>query len=331
MAAHSALRRPACGGMCPGLVPALLALGEPIEIVALGGPRDAAVRRASSHIDEPWHPPTNLGGVSWACRAQRPGPASTSFTPPRIRRRCGPAIPIVLTIHDVSYERHPEWYPYRRDVLRRVFYRRSAQSRVARAHRLAVFRRRDRRGLWHRAGPDHGRAARRVRGLCAVVTDSASRHTNECALPAGVTPPFLLHVGDLHERRNLATVVHALLQTQAAPGMPPLALVLAGIDRGIGDSLSALAKTGEAPDAVVSVGNCHRRSTARALSGGGRARLPVTVRRLRAAGARSDGLRHASDCVACGVDSRGARRRRNASGSGRRSGVGRGDRDGGAG
>jgi hypothetical protein len=34
--------------------------------------------------------------------------------------------PVVLTIHDVSYERHPEWYPYRRDWARRAFYRRSA-------------------------------------------------------------------------------------------------------------------------------------------------------------------------------------------------------------
>ena len=33
---------------------------------------------------------------------------------------------MVLTIHDVSYARHPEWFPYRRDALRRAFYRRSA-------------------------------------------------------------------------------------------------------------------------------------------------------------------------------------------------------------
>src|SRR5262249_22543736 len=34
--------------------------------------------------------------------------------------------PLVLTIHDVSYERHPEWYPYRRDPFRRWFYRKCA-------------------------------------------------------------------------------------------------------------------------------------------------------------------------------------------------------------
>jgi hypothetical protein len=34
----------------------------------------------------------------------------------------------VLTIHDISYERNPEWYPYRRDWLRRAFYRWSARA-----------------------------------------------------------------------------------------------------------------------------------------------------------------------------------------------------------
>ena len=36
--------------------------------------------------------------------------------------------PLVLTIHDISYERHPEWYPYRRDPVRRAFYRWSART-----------------------------------------------------------------------------------------------------------------------------------------------------------------------------------------------------------
>ncbi len=36
--------------------------------------------------------------------------------------------PLVLTIHDVSYARHPEWYPYRRDPLRRAFYRAAARA-----------------------------------------------------------------------------------------------------------------------------------------------------------------------------------------------------------
>ena len=57
-------------------------------------------------------------------------------------------------------------------------------------------------------------------------------------LPAGITAPFLLHVGDLHERRNLPLVVRRDARGAATSGaMPPLSLVLAGVDRGIGDGL----------------------------------------------------------------------------------------------
>ena len=66
------------------------------------------------------------------------------------------------------------------------------------------------------------------------------------------TTPFLLHVGDLHERRNLAVVVDAVLEARRRFGaLPALSLVLAGVDRGVGDALCALAADGGAPDAVV--------------------------------------------------------------------------------
>jgi alpha-1,3-rhamnosyl/mannosyltransferase len=74
-------------------------------------------------------------------------------------------------------------------------------------------------------------------------------------LPAGMTTPYLLHVGDLHERRNLPLVVHAMFEAQRRPGMPPLSLVLAGVDRGIGDRLRAYARDASSPDAVVCLGS----------------------------------------------------------------------------
>jgi glycosyltransferase involved in cell wall biosynthesis len=73
-------------------------------------------------------------------------------------------------------------------------------------------------------------------------------------LPAGVTTPFLLHVGDLHERRNLPLVVHAMFEAQRRPGMPALSLVLAGVDRGIGDTLRVYAREAGAPESVVGLG-----------------------------------------------------------------------------
>jgi glycosyltransferase involved in cell wall biosynthesis len=75
-------------------------------------------------------------------------------------------------------------------------------------------------------------------------------------LPAGVTTPYLLHVGDLHERRNLMMVVEALLEARQHFGvLPGLSLVLAGVDRGVGDALCAVAREGGAADAVVQLGS----------------------------------------------------------------------------
>ena len=36
-------------------------------------------------------------------------------------------VPSVLTVHDISYAVHPEWYPYRSGTIRRAWYRLSAQ------------------------------------------------------------------------------------------------------------------------------------------------------------------------------------------------------------
>jgi glycosyltransferase involved in cell wall biosynthesis len=70
-----------------------------------------------------------------------------------------------------------------------------------------------------------------------------------------VATPFLLHVGDLHERRNLGVVVQALVAARRHFGSVPAAsLVLAGIDRGVGDGLCAIAAAAGDADAVVRLG-----------------------------------------------------------------------------
>ena len=117
------------------LVPALLALGEPLEIVALGGADARNLPVGMTHVPEPRHPPTNLGWTMVGLpRAARRASVdlihAPAYTAPWWTSR-----PVVVTIHDVVYERHPEWYPYRRDPLRRAFYRRSALSA---AHILTV-------------------------------------------------------------------------------------------------------------------------------------------------------------------------------------------------
>ena len=234
------------------LVPALRAADASLELIALGGSREA-VPAGLAHVEEPWHPPTNLGWSVMglpraAARAHVDVIHAPAYTAP-----LWSSIPVVLTIHDVSYERHPEWYPYQRDVVRRMFYRRSAQvaarvltdsefsaSEIAAAYQIS----RERITVAPLGVSDHFAPVDRAPDT--LLTDG---------LPAGITMPFLLHVGDLHERRNLPLVVHAMFEAQRRPGMPPLSLVLAGVDRGIGDSLRGYAREAGSPDAVICLGS----------------------------------------------------------------------------
>ena len=74
------------------------------------------------------------------------------------------------------------------------------------------------------------------------------------SLPAGIVAPFLLHVGDLHERRNLSVVVQGLMEARRRLETMAPSLVLAGVDRGVGDRLMGSAAESGAPDAIVQLG-----------------------------------------------------------------------------
>jgi glycosyltransferase involved in cell wall biosynthesis len=229
------------------LVPALMALDEPVQIVALGGDR-AAIPAGVDYVEEPGHPPTNLGWTlvglpAAAARAHVALIHAPAYTAPFLSR-----LPVVVTIHDVSYERHPEWYPYRRDWLRRAFYRRSAR---AAAHILT-----DSGFSAHEIAAAYAIAPERITVAPLGVSGFAPGDLDApIDLPAGVTTPFLLHVGDLHERRNLPLLVDAVLEARRHfGGAAAVSLVLAGLDRGVGDGLCAMAADAGMPDAVVRLG-----------------------------------------------------------------------------
>jgi glycosyltransferase involved in cell wall biosynthesis len=229
------------------LVPALLASDGSLDLVALGGAADS-VPTGVHHVREPWHPPTNLGWVTVGIpRAARRASVDLIHSP----AYTGPlraAVPTVLTIHDVSYERHPEWYPYRRDWLRRTFYRRSAR---AAAHILTVSEfSRGEIAAAYGISPDRLTVA----PLGASEIFGKGDAPLSVSLPEGVARPFLLHVGDLHERRNLSIVVHALMDARRRLAPPSLSLVLAGVDRGVGDRLAAVAADDGAAEAVIRLG-----------------------------------------------------------------------------
>ena len=227
------------------LVPALLAIGAPLDLIALGGQPDS-VPAGVRQVPESWHPPTNLG---WAAvglpRAARRA-AVDLIHAPAYTAPLHAAVPTVVTIHDVSYERHPEWYPYRRDWLRRAFYRRSA--RVA-AHVLT-----DSEFSRGEIAAAYDIPLDRITVAPLGASGEFSEAAPAAPLPSGVVMPYLLHVGDLHERRNLMVVVQGLIDARRRLDMAGLSLVLAGVDRGVGDRLIAFATDRGAADVVVRLG-----------------------------------------------------------------------------
>jgi glycosyltransferase involved in cell wall biosynthesis len=156
--------------------------------------------------------------------------------------------PLVLTIHDVSYARHPEWYPYRRDAFRRLFYRRCAEvadlvitdSEFSRREIVAAYD----------IEPD------RIAVIPLGVDEPFGPGTaTSNGLPVGVHDPFIVHVGDLHPRRDLAVALEAVLIVRARnEALRRLCLVLAGVDRGVGATLETYATEHRQPDALVRLG-----------------------------------------------------------------------------
>src|SRR6267142_5948854 len=216
------------------LVRALVGLDQQLEVVALGGD-PARVPQGLECISESTHPPTNAGWTliglpRTANRARVSVIHAPAYTAP-----FWAGVPVVLTIHDVSYETHPEWYPYRRDWLRRSFYRRSARS-AARVLTISAFSAAEIAGAY---GIPRSRITVTPLGVHSAF--GAGDPNVPADLPANVTEPFLLHVGDLHERRNLPLLVDALLAARRHFGaLAALSLVLAGVDRGVSDGLCAM-------------------------------------------------------------------------------------------
>lgn len=213
---------------------AALPLAEPgIELVA---------------IDAGTTLPTNLGrtciGLPRAARAAK----LDVFHAPAYTAPPWGVHPLVLTIHDVSYARHPEWYPYRRDPLRRAFYRASARA----ADCIITDSDFSRREISAAYGIDGERihvvplgvsAAFRPAAPGTSASDAAgdaARRPSTLAPPPG---PIILHVGDLHPRRNVGVLIDAVAWLRAhQPGLTAVGLTLVGRDAGDGASLRARAR-----------------------------------------------------------------------------------------
>jgi alpha-1,3-rhamnosyl/mannosyltransferase len=224
---------------------ALLQLGEPLQLVALGGsgPMPPPIQRQP----EPWHPPTNLGWTLVGLRRAAHSAALDVYHGPAYTAPAWGVHPLVLTIHDVSYARTPEWYPYRRDFARRWFYRASAVA----ADRIITDSRFSQREITAAYGIDDSRIRVIPLGVSSRFTPANGGDSARTAAGAS----YVLHVGDLHPRRNLGVALDAVLRLRAEErALADLTLVVAGVDRGVVSELAQRAAASGHPQALVARG-----------------------------------------------------------------------------
>ena len=208
-------------------------------MVAIGAGQHSPLPRGVRGVRARSWVPTNLGwSVDGLPRAAR-RTAFDVFHAPAYTAPLWGVHPLVVTLHDVSYERRPEWYPYQVDRLRRWFYRRSALS----ADLVITDSDFSRREIEAAYGIHSDRIRVVPLGVGApFVVDRAACATHASPPESASDGPVILHVGDLHARRNVGVLVEALaLLRRRDDELKHTVLVLAGTDRGSGPDIRARA------------------------------------------------------------------------------------------
>ena len=188
-------------GPVPGLDPSVL--GPPFDTAAPG----PFTYRAVPGAGDSWWEQTRLAA---ALSEDRPDVffAPAYSAPLRIR------VPVVLTIHDISFETHPEWFTWR-DGLRRRWFTRHAARRAAQVIAVSGFTR------------DELVAHLRLPPSRVSVVWSGIHRPNQAA--ASAREPLVLFVGSIFNRRHIPALIQAF--ARVAVRVPAARLVLVGDNR----------------------------------------------------------------------------------------------------
>ena len=168
--------------------------------------------------------------------------------------------PVVLTVHDVSYARRPEDYPYHLDPARRWFYRASARSASA-IITDSAFSAAEIEAAYSIPGD-------RITVVPLAADARFSPSADAALLPELAGAPYVLHVGDLHARRRAGLLLDAVIDVRSRhASLKQLSLVLIGRDHGEGAQVLARAADAGAPDAARWLGHRSDEDLVAALRG----------------------------------------------------------------
>jgi glycosyltransferase involved in cell wall biosynthesis len=135
--------------------------------------------------------------------------------------------PVVVSIHDVSYLEHPEFFP----TARRVQLKISVERTVRRAAKILTLSEFSRQGIARSYNLDPERIAV-VPAACSEIFKPVSRPKAKSFVEGRfqITHPFVLCVGDLQPRKNPLGLIHAFEELIGNCPELPHHLVLVGKD-----------------------------------------------------------------------------------------------------
>jgi glycosyltransferase involved in cell wall biosynthesis len=164
---------------------------------------------------------SGTGGTQWEqwtlARALRVDRPDVLFAP-AYSAPLATSCPVVLTIHDVSFAAHPEWFTYREGTRRRTLARLSARRAA-----IVVTGSEFSRGeiIRHLGVP--GSKIRLIRyGVRHRPQEAGARHTSR--------KPIVLFVGSIFKRRHVDTLIEAFA-SHVAPLVPDSRLEIVGENR----------------------------------------------------------------------------------------------------
>ena len=227
---------------------ALPRVAPDVDVVAIGAAHgDALPQGVTGYPARSF--PTNLGWMALSIPLAVRRARLDVFHAPAYTAPLWGVHPQAVTIHDVSPVRKPEWDAYRNDPARRFFYRHSALA----ADRVLT----DSQFSRTEITAAYGILADRIDVVPLAAADTFTPAPfDPSKVPVGVRQPYALHVGDLQIRRNLSTALQATLSLESGFRLqaedPKLTFVCAGVDRGVGESLRAMAAS--RPQALVLTG-----------------------------------------------------------------------------
>jgi glycosyltransferase involved in cell wall biosynthesis len=169
----------------------------------------------------PWWEQRILPGLVAQCGADllfAPGYSGPVFCP----------VPMVVTVHDVSFAAHPDWFAWREGLRRRVTTRWAAR----RARRVLTVSDFSKREIVRHLGID----ATKIEVIYSGATPFGDRAPSEAAAPASSpaplpasSPPTVLYVGSIFSRRHVPELIDACARLAARH--PDLTLEIVGDNR----------------------------------------------------------------------------------------------------